>query len=358
MVVHVFGAYFGLAASWVLTTKAATKRSENSSDYRSDLFAMIGTLFLWIYWPSFTGSPAGAYSQERVIVNTLLALCGSALTGFCFSAWLRGENKFDMVDIQNATLAGGVAIGTGCDMYVTPGGALTIGAVAGAWSVFGYTKIQGFLEEHLGVYDTCGVNNLHGMPGIIAGIAGFFLTWGADHDDYGGDCELSQVFGGRYSDASDCCTSGATCDLTRTAAHQAGVQIGYLAMTMINAIIAGLIGGYLVKWIEPIRKDGAKSFQDDENWEVPSFETPYYFDPRGTIRKIMRTGAEEGVEDDSSVQHAPLRNIGEEGVPEFVDQDVNSEPVNAAAAPDIAGKLDKVYKMLMESRSTNVSTPP
>merc|ERR1712072_1113853 len=128
MVVHVFGAYFGLAASWVLTTPAATKRSENSSDYRSDLFAMIGTLFLWVFWPSFTGSPASSYSQERVVVNTLLALVGSALTGFCFSAWLRGENKFDMVDIQNATLAGGVAIGTSCDMYITPAGALTVGA--------------------------------------------------------------------------------------------------------------------------------------------------------------------------------------------------------------------------------------
>lgn len=183
MVVHTFGAYFGLAASWVLTTKAATKRSENSSDYRSDLFAMIGTLFLWIFWPSFTAGPAGAYSQERAVVNTLLALTGSALTGFVFSCWLRGENKFDMVDIQNATLAGGVAIGTSCDMYLTPGGALAIGVFAGAWSVVGYTKIQGLLETHWSVYDTCGVNNLHGMPGIIAGIVGFLATAGFDKDD-------------------------------------------------------------------------------------------------------------------------------------------------------------------------------
>jgi ammonium transporter Rh len=298
MVVHVFGAYFGLAASWVLTSDSAKQRSENSSDYRSDLFAMIGTLFLWIFWPSFTGSPATMYSQERVVVNTLLALTGSCLTGFCFSSWLRGEGKFDMVDIQNATLAGGVAIGTACDMYVHPGGALAVGAFAGAWSVFGYTKIQGLLEQHLGIFDTCGVNNLHGMPGIIAAIVGFLTTAGASKDDFGGsDCVFQKVYGGRYSSDSDCCStaSDAVCKVIRSAGNQAGIQIGYLVMTMFNAIIGGIIAGYLVKYIEPVKEDGGKAFQDDQNWEVPTQETPYYFDPRGTIKRTKEFGTAQEI---------------------------------------------------------------
>ena len=42
MVIHTFGAYFGLAASFVLYRKAAKDHEKNSSVYHSDLFAMIG----------------------------------------------------------------------------------------------------------------------------------------------------------------------------------------------------------------------------------------------------------------------------------------------------------------------------
>ena len=42
---------------------------------------------------------------------------------------------------QNATLAGGVAIGAVADMLVQPYAALIIGSVAGGLSVFGYHYI-------------------------------------------------------------------------------------------------------------------------------------------------------------------------------------------------------------------------
>lgn len=44
--------------------------------------------------------------------------------------------------IQNATLAGGVAVGACADMMVTPGGAMVIGSLAGALSVCGFQYIQ------------------------------------------------------------------------------------------------------------------------------------------------------------------------------------------------------------------------
>lgn len=45
--------------------------------YTSDLFAMIGTLFLWIYWPSFNSVLADGTAQERAILNTYLSLAGA-----------------------------------------------------------------------------------------------------------------------------------------------------------------------------------------------------------------------------------------------------------------------------------------
>lgn len=43
-----------------------------------------------------------------------------------------------MVHIQNSTLAGGVAVGSVCNMYIGAGGALVVGIGASVISVFGY----------------------------------------------------------------------------------------------------------------------------------------------------------------------------------------------------------------------------
>jgi ammonium transporter Rh len=52
------------------------------------------------------------------------------------------------VHIQNATLAGGVAIGTACDMMIYPYGALIVGVLGGSLSVIGYRYIQvGLLQS-------------------------------------------------------------------------------------------------------------------------------------------------------------------------------------------------------------------
>lgn len=47
-----------------------------------------------------------------------------------------------MVDIQNATLAGGVAMGSAADMAIHPAFALLVGAIAGTISVLGFSLLQ------------------------------------------------------------------------------------------------------------------------------------------------------------------------------------------------------------------------
>ena len=63
MFVHTFGAYFGLAASYFICHKEAYehekgKNNKNGSSYNSNLIAMIGTIYLWMFWPSFNGALA------------------------------------------------------------------------------------------------------------------------------------------------------------------------------------------------------------------------------------------------------------------------------------------------------------
>lgn len=82
MFVHTFGAYFGLAASYFFEPNKAIKDKEDrcKGGYNSQLIAMIGTIFLWMYWPSFNGALASASQQQRVIVNTVMAISSSCIT--------------------------------------------------------------------------------------------------------------------------------------------------------------------------------------------------------------------------------------------------------------------------------------
>ncbi len=81
-----------------------------------------------------------------------------------YCSWLVGTCA--QVHIQNATLAGGVAIGSAANLMVGPGGALGVGILAGLISTLGYAYLTPVLEAKIGLRDTCGVHNLHGMPGM------------------------------------------------------------------------------------------------------------------------------------------------------------------------------------------------
>ena len=49
-------------------------------------------------------------------------------------------------------------------------GALTVGLAAGSISTLGFAYLTPLLENTIGLGDTCGVHNLHGIPGIIGGL--------------------------------------------------------------------------------------------------------------------------------------------------------------------------------------------
>ena len=45
--------------------------------------------------------------------------------------------------------------------------------------------LQGKLFEKIKLHDTCGINNLHGMPGVISALASVVLCAIATEDMYG-----------------------------------------------------------------------------------------------------------------------------------------------------------------------------
>ena len=139
-----------------------------------------GTLFLWMMWPSFNAVLASPSGKFLAITNTLLALVSGAMVTFLISSALSSTGKLDMVHIQNSTLAGGVAMGAAADLNIHPAGALGLGAAVAVVSVLGYKKLTPYLQDKFDLQDTCGVHNLHGMPGLIAGIASFFVIIGND----------------------------------------------------------------------------------------------------------------------------------------------------------------------------------
>lgn len=170
--IHAFGAYFGLGV--IATTQKKFKNAPLcESNKTSNEFCLLGSMILWLFWPSFTSSVVSPELGVLTAINTIFALSGSTITTYIFSKLIRG--KLEIEDIANAALAGGVAIGSVCSS-VNPGFAMIIGMLAGLVSTLGFTMIAPKVSKLIRGTDTCGVHNLHGMPGILGGLSAIVVT--------------------------------------------------------------------------------------------------------------------------------------------------------------------------------------
>ena len=177
IVIHAFGAIFGLGVAASMTTLKEYETPIECDD-TSDRYSLLGSMVLWVFWPSFCAALVAPADVPRTAVNVILALCGSTIATYFASVRLRG--KISAADIANATLAGGVAIGSTCDLAV-PGTAFAIGILAGVVSTFGFAIIQSRLTDLTKKVDTCGVLYLHGLPGLLGGIAALFVVSGINY---------------------------------------------------------------------------------------------------------------------------------------------------------------------------------
>lgn len=174
--IHMFGALFGTAAILSLTTRSEYE-TEIEADATSERFSLLGSMVLWVFWPSFCGALVHPALLQQTVVNVILALCGSTVATYFASLAFR--KKVSVADMANAALAGGVAIGSTCDK-TNPANAFVIGILAGVLSTFGFAVIQDRLQKLLKKTDTCGVLYLHGLPGLLGGVAALFAVNGID----------------------------------------------------------------------------------------------------------------------------------------------------------------------------------
>ncbi|XP_011310156.1 ammonium transporter Rh type A isoform X3 [Fopius arisanus] len=136
------------------------------------------------------------------------------------------------------------------DMMCEPIGALLIGSSAGAISVLGYKYLTPMIQNRLRIHDTCGVHNLHGMPGVLAGVFGALMAGMATEVSY--KESLYQVFPARAPSTGDESAelrvySGIHAGHDRTAGQQAGYQLLALGITLGNAIVSGVITGMILR---------------------------------------------------------------------------------------------------------------
>eukprot|EP00301_Raphidiophrys_heterophryoidea_P014730 c23185_g1_i1.p1 GENE.c23185_g1_i1~~c23185_g1_i1.p1 ORF type:complete len:505 (+),score=91.91 c23185_g1_i1:69-1517(+) len=266
MYVHVFSTFFGLGCSFFVGLGGP--HEDCTSSKTSDLFSFLGTLVLWLFWPSANAALAEGPEQHKVVMNTLLALCSSTVTVFITSALLRKDNKFKISDVQNASLSGGVAIGSVASLVIRPWLALVIGGIAGILGVVGYTHVQPFLWRKFKIHDTCGINNFHGLPGILGGITGAMASArvvGLDQET------IALIFPARApTDPNAAGEIGVNPGKDRTAVGQAFVQLAALLVTIIFGAGLGSLTGLIIRL--PAFHPPQQPYQDAEYWDVPSEE--------------------------------------------------------------------------------------
>ncbi|KAK7023589.1 hypothetical protein SK128_018013 [Halocaridina rubra] len=276
IVIHIFGAYFGLAFSRTVCRKTEhNDHIHEASSPISDLFSMIGTLFLWVYWPSFNAALGSDSGIGRAVINTYLGLVAATVAAFITSSWASGKNQWSMVHIQNATLAGGVAVGAVADQMIMPWGALFLGSLAGLVSTIGYIYLQPLLNQKISLHDTCGVHNLHGMPGIISALASIGTALAASETLYGQDLYVhypllsppanSTAYQRLYEMDSQIAPGTG-----RTPRQQALCQFLGMLVTLSLSIISGALTGLGLSCstvFEPLIRH--QLFNDDTYWELP-----------------------------------------------------------------------------------------
>jgi ammonium transporter Rh len=97
--IHLFGAFFGLALARTMHRREWSHDDFNRLKFGShynDLFSLIGTLFLFMFWPSFNAATAVEDGRYRAVFNTYFSISASCLGAYMVSSFVH-RGKFSLV---------------------------------------------------------------------------------------------------------------------------------------------------------------------------------------------------------------------------------------------------------------------
>lgn len=277
ILIHLFACYFGLGVTFVLyRPRLNDGHAKENTSYQSDMLSLMGTLFLWVFWPSFNSAlTLKGDDQHRAILHTFIGLSASTLTAFALSTMLNKNGKLSMADVQNVTLAGGVTVGASVDMMISPAAAYALGMMGCTACMLGYKYLSPLLARRFRIQDQCGIHNLHGLTGLISTAAGICAILMADEEVYGPS--LYELFTHRAPVEEDprlhelqMLIPGLQPGLGRTAKQQALFQVAAVFSTIAVSALGGIFTGFVLKLPYLASPSDDSCFDDELFFDVPS----------------------------------------------------------------------------------------
>ncbi|KAM6913173.1 rh blood group, D antigen [Xenentodon cancila] len=242
MLLHIFGAFFGLMVTWILRRKGSEQGFEKEkADKKSGLFSMLGTVFIWMFWPSFNSVLVEDSNPGRklgAVCSTYLALAVSAVTAAALSVFSSPRGKLNLVQMQSCILAGGVAVGVSISVVRQPWEAMAIGFTAAIISTIGFKYLQIHMLLAFECHDTCATLSTHGLPGLLGWLAHLLL---------------------QIKDCGD----------HTVAVRFAVFHICTLYITISSSLSLGILTGFLLKWNFWRPPQNKKCFDDQAFWVFP-----------------------------------------------------------------------------------------
>lgn len=210
MYIFAFGGFYGVGVTSLLNYKVARKTPNFTTSVNSNSIALIGTLFLWCFFPTFNSAMAATPVQSNIcVLNTYFCLIGSALGAFFMSNILH-QGRFHIEHILNATLTGGVLMGAGANLLQESFVAFIVGNLGGILSVVMFQYLNAILTK-IGLMDSAGVLHAFAIPGLLGGL-------------------LSSIYRARYFE-------------------RGGIQVAGTFISIGIALVGGALVGVLVRFL-------------------------------------------------------------------------------------------------------------
>jgi Amt family ammonium transporter len=169
-VVHINAGIAGLVAAIVLGARKGYGKV--AMPPHNLVYSVVGAALLWVGWFGFNaGSAVGANANAGMAMLVTQVATAAAALGWLFAEWAV-KGKPSVLGIISGAVGGLVAI-TPAAGFVTAGGALVIGIVAGVICFFAATT----MKNALGYDDSLDAFGVHGIGGIVGAIlTGVFAT--------------------------------------------------------------------------------------------------------------------------------------------------------------------------------------